>query len=85
MSVFVKVCGLTTADDVAAGVTRVAAVFGSDGHGFNATDGLIYVDDISFEVNDEFVVTVVPEPGTLSIIGLGVLGLCGIRRRSLLA
>lgn len=70
-----------TADDAALGIAWVSAVIGSDGHGFNSTDGLIYADDVTFEVDDNFVVTVVPEPGSAVLILGGVLGLCGFRRR----
>lgn len=76
-----------TAADIAAGVVRVTAVLGTDGHGFDQNgggpqaDGLVYYDDLSFEVSDAFIVTVVPEPSTASLLVAGLMGLCGVRRR----
>ena len=82
-----------TAADAAMGIASVNAVIGADGLGFDqsgAVDagplagGIVYYDDLTFEVNDEFVVTVpapVPEPSSACLLLAGLMGLCGVRRR----
>lgn len=70
-----------TAADIAAGVTNVTAVYGSDGHGFANGDGLIYMDDFLFEVDNASFITVIPEPGTTALALLGLLGVAVRRRR----
>ncbi len=71
-----------TAADEALGIASVTAVIGTDGLGFGTADGLVYFDDVLFEVNSENVVTLaVPEPATASLMLAGLLGLCGVRRR----
>ena len=79
-----------TAADVAAGVASVNAVIGADGLGWDQTvggtdaplaGGIVYYDDLRFEVNDAFIVTVVPEPSTAGLLIAGLMGYCGVRRR----
>lgn len=70
-----------TADDVTNGINGINVGLGTDGSGFEATDGLILFDDLVFEVDGAFVITAIPEPATASLMLAGVLGLCGIRRR----
>lgn len=76
-----------TAADVAAGVTSVFGVMGTEGSGDGAADGMVYFDDYLFEVSDANVVVVgdghaaIPEPSTASLILAGLMGLCGVRRR----
>ena len=79
-----------TAADIAAGVVRVNAVIGADGLGFDQSGaidagplagGIVYYDDFLFEVDDAFIVTVVPEPSTASLLIAGLMGFCGVRRR----
>lgn len=71
-----------TEADIAAGLVRVAGVIGSDGHGFGNGDGLVYHDDLLFEVDDASFITVgaVPEPAT-ALFGLLALFGFGFRRR----
>ena len=71
-----------TAADVAQGVVAVSGVLGTDGHGDSPDNsGLILYDDFLFEVDDAFIVTVVPEPSTASLLIAGLMGFCGVRRR----
>lgn len=70
-----------TANDIANGINGVNAVLGTDGSDHLATDGLIYFDDFTFEVDEAFIVTVVPEPSSASMLIAGLMGLCGVRRR----
>ena len=69
-----------TAADVAAGVTRVTAVFGSDGHGFGNGGGVLLSDDFEFTVDDASLVTI-PEPSSALLGLLGILGLTARSRR----
>ena len=67
---------------MAQGVVAVGGVLGTDGQGDSPDNsGLILYDDFLFEVDDAFIVTVVPEPSTASLLIAGLMGFCGVRRR----
>lgn len=72
-----------TAADIANGIDSVNVAFGTDGSGFGNTDGLLYFDNLLFEVDGASVITVeaIPEPSSAGLLVACALSICGIRRR----
>ncbi len=61
-------------EDVPAGVDIARVVYAIQSFGDGPNTGTVYVDDAS--------VTVIPEPATMALVGLSLVGLAGLRRRS---
>jgi len=57
-----------------AGTTGVTATYAVSTFGAGQTEALVYLDDMTL--------CIIPEPASITLVGLAVLGLVGIRRRS---
>jgi hypothetical protein len=57
-----------------------ALTFGNDGSGGNS-DILYFTTGLNSETEGLLAAVAVPEPGTLTILGMGMLSLCVLRRR----